>query len=322
MLGQVEARGGSPRCPRPGSRGGGPGSREARRGWPSAARRRPGPRRGGDRSRRPRPARSRDVRRGEATLSARPVDRSSTQTTSSPRATRAVAEMRAEEPRPPVTTTRRYAPRTAPRPDRAHRRPDAHVGEAQPAHGGRVEQVAGVDHGRLGQQVADLGEVEPAELVPLGEHDDAGGARRTPRRRRRQISTARSGSSRERTRDDRWGRRPGPWRPVGHQPAHDLHGRGVAQVVGAGLEGEAPARRPPAPAERSPDGRGGPWPATAVELRLVGLDGPPEEREVVARLLGRCGPAPGCPWAGTSRPSPGPGAGTRSRCAGRSPCRG
>ena len=55
---------------------------------------------------------------------------------------------------------------------RAIRPPDALVREAPPASGRAVEQVAGVDDARLGHEPDHLVEVEPLELVPLGEHGE------------------------------------------------------------------------------------------------------------------------------------------------------
>src|SRR4051794_11157352 len=87
-----------------------------------------------------------------------PVSRLSMATTSLPRASSASQRCDPRNPAPPVTTTRVTS---APA--------DAVVDEAAAAHGGRVEQVAGVDHPALGHQPADLVEVEPPKLVPLGE---------------------------------------------------------------------------------------------------------------------------------------------------------
>src|SRR5205807_8435245 len=95
-------------------------------------------------------------------LSTLPVSRLSMATTSSPRPTSVSQMCEPRKPAPPVTTMR--ATGSAP--------PDGVVGEATPADGRRVEQVAGVDQSPFGHEATDLLEVEPAELVPLGEHDE------------------------------------------------------------------------------------------------------------------------------------------------------
>ncbi len=75
-----------------------------------------------------------------------------------------IAEMGSEETGPaqhhrarPLTTT------------------DAGVLEADATELGRVEEVAGVDHHRCGHGGVHPGEVEPPELVPLGQHHGDGG---------------------------------------------------------------------------------------------------------------------------------------------------
>ena len=106
--------------------------------------------------------------------------------------------------------------------------PDALVREAPAAHRGRIEQVAGVDDRGAAHRVAHPVEVEPAELVPLGEQHDRVGARRRvvgvgaqldareraraagrPRRGRRRARSRppRGGAGRRRSRANRAGRR-------------------------------------------------------------------------------------------------------------------
>ena len=161
------------------------------------------------------------------------------------------------------------------------------------------------------------GEVEPAELVPLGEHDqDPGPGRRLvgvgPQLQAVQV-VGRVGLGVDGGVEGLHG-----GAQLG-EAVGDLQARRVAPVVGVGLEGEAPDgdRRPVDASRRRPPR---PWrpPGTAARRwrrwhRPAARSRSPPRR--------RCAAGPGCPWAGTSRPSPGPGAGTRSRCACRSPAR-
>src|SRR6476469_5612077 len=92
-----------------------------------------------------------------------PVSRLSMATTSSPRCTSASQMCDPRKPAAPVTTMRATS---AP----AH----GVVGKAAAANGRGVEQVAGVDEAAFGHDPADLLEVQPAELVPPGEHAQHG----------------------------------------------------------------------------------------------------------------------------------------------------
>src|SRR5438445_4922 len=87
--------------------------------------------------------------------------------TSSPRSNSARQRCEPRNPAAPVTTARRpiVLSSTA---------ADAVVGEAAPANGCRIEQVSGVDQAAGRHETADLVEVQPAELVPLCEHDEYG----------------------------------------------------------------------------------------------------------------------------------------------------
>src|SRR5687768_6891398 len=100
-----------------------------------------------------------------ARLSRLPVTRLSTATTVSPRSSSFRLRCEPRKPAPPVTTTRLIA-RPPGRsmaswsglPGRSPT--DPFVGEAPPAQGGGVEEVAGVDHARLLHGRRHLGEVE------------------------------------------------------------------------------------------------------------------------------------------------------------------
>src|SRR3954452_15172999 len=100
-------------------------------------------------------------------LSWRPVTRLSMQTTSSPRSSNDSQMWDPRNPAPPVTTTLTL---------RCSRSADALVLEAGLAEPVAVEQVAGVDDARRAHRAGHLVEVEPAELVPLGEDDQHLGA--------------------------------------------------------------------------------------------------------------------------------------------------
>src|SRR5687767_1363154 len=111
-----------------------------------------------------------------ARLSRLPVTRLSTATTVSPRSSSFRHRCEPRKPAPPVRTTRlidrppgRLMTSWTGLPGRSSTY--AYVGEAPPAQGGGVEEVAGVDHAGLFHGGGDLGEVQPAELVPLGQHD-------------------------------------------------------------------------------------------------------------------------------------------------------
>ena len=217
-------------------------------------------------------------------------------TTWSPRASSARHRCEPRKPAPPVTTTRAHSGRPMPV-----------VGEAAPAHGRRVEEVAGSRRsaGPV-SSAAHLVEVEPAELVPLGEHGHHLGARRRPRRGRADGRRPRAARRRRPAGGRPWGRRPGPRRPASTQPADHLERRRVAQVVGPRLEGQAPHAR------RSPR-RASPSAAASAILSTIrsycsSLTSitPFEQLEVVAGLLGDADQGPGV--LGEARPpQPGPG---------------
>ena len=114
-------------------------------------------------------------------------------------------------------------------------RPMPSVLEAAAHQRGPVEEVARVDDVPAGHQVGDLVDVEPAELVPLGEHGEHLGALHRGVRDRRRPRCPRAGpgrTGRSRAPSAPWATRCGD---------HRQRGR-LAQVVGAGLEGEAPHR--------------------------------------------------------------------------------
>src|SRR5215217_4324176 len=94
----------------------------------------------------------------------RPVARLSMATTSSPRSSRESQRWEPRNPAPPVTTTRRpLLPATR------LLATEADVAEAATADRGRLEQVPGVDDDRRAHEAGHGGELEPAELVPLGQ---------------------------------------------------------------------------------------------------------------------------------------------------------
>src|ERR1700754_1771955 len=104
-------------------------------------------------------------------FTAEPVIMLSTAMTSSPRASRCSQMWDPRKPAPPVTRA------LIGRPGAASRAPHALVLEAAPAHRRRVEEVPSVPQRRAAagrgirtdHQLADLVEVEPAEVVPLRE---------------------------------------------------------------------------------------------------------------------------------------------------------
>src|SRR4051794_15922126 len=172
-------------------------------------------------------------------LSTEPVTRLSRTTTSSPRASNESHRCDPRKPPPPLTTTRAISELPA---GRASCASDTSVLEATPAQRLAVEEVASVDDPRVAQRVGDLVEVEPLELVPLREHHEhlgavarrvriggdldateVGGLARRERQRHRRVEGLDRG-------------------PSGLQSLHDLERRRVAQIVGAGLEREAPHR--------------------------------------------------------------------------------
>src|SRR3954469_22105034 len=99
-------------------------------------------------------------------LSTEPVTRLSTTTPSSPRASSESHRCDPRNPPPPLTTTRAIS---ALAPRRASCATDTSVLEPTPAQRLAVEEVASVDDARVAQRVGDLVEVEPLELVPLGQ---------------------------------------------------------------------------------------------------------------------------------------------------------
>src|SRR5207302_562411 len=111
---------------------------------------------------------------------------------------------------------------------------DAVVGEAAAAHGSRIEEVAGVDQTAGDHQPADLLEVQPPELVPFGEHDEH--ARPLAGR----VGVGRHLDAVDGAADRRV---VGPQaRASLLQAVQHLDGWRAPQVVGAGLEREAPRR--------------------------------------------------------------------------------
>ena len=217
---------------------------------------------------------------------ASPVTRLSTATTSSPRSSSASQRCEPRNPAPPVTTTRRHQLAA-----------DAAVLEAAPRERGPVEQVAGVDDLAGGHQVRHLVDVEPAELVPLGEHDEHLGALDRGVRVVDHLDALESGPAR------RPGRTPGSIAPRWRRRLEHRQRRRLAQVVGAGLEREAP--RGDALALDRAAGQLDDLLGHPVELLVVHGDDALEEVEVVARRPRRCGPSPACPSGSSGRPSPG-----------------
>src|SRR4051794_35324624 len=98
-------------------------------------------------------------------LSTDPVTRLSRTTTSSPRSNNRSHRCDPRKPPPPLTTTRAIRPTYC-----RSRAADPPVLEPAPPQRLSVEQVAAVDDARLRECVGDLVEVEPAELVPLRQH--------------------------------------------------------------------------------------------------------------------------------------------------------
>src|SRR5829696_197075 len=98
-------------------------------------------------------------------FSSRPETRLSMATTSSPRSRSESQRWEPRNPAPPVTTTR--LPLAPAIPLLAAQ---ADVREPAAADGGGLEQVPGVDDDRRAHEPCDGGELQPPELVPLGEH--------------------------------------------------------------------------------------------------------------------------------------------------------
>src|SRR4051794_39510149 len=200
-------------------------------------------------------------------LSIDPVSRLSMATTSSPRASSASQRCEPRKPAPPVTTTRATL-RSAP--------PDAVVREAAPADCGRIEQVPGVDDAALGHQAADLVEVEPPELVPLGQHQEDG---------RVLAGRVRIGRHLEAVDLAGHGRVVGAdARPPRLEAFEDLERGRAPEVVGAGLERQAP-RRHQLVLHRAA-GHALDLGDHTVELLVVDLDHASQQPEVVAGVLG------------------------------------
>src|SRR5438552_7747725 len=218
-------------------------------------------------------------------LSTDPVRRLSMATTSSPRRISASQMCDPTNPAPPVTTTR--ATSSAPS--------DGVVGEAPAADSGRVEKIAGIDQAALRHQPADLLEVEPPELVPLGEHEQ-----------HRRPFAGRVGVGRHLQAVDTVGDggvvSPDTSTALLEAVQH-LDGGGAPQIVGPGLERQAPRRDQlvlDAAAGHAFDLGHHP-----VELLVVDLDDASQEPEVISgvlgntnqrvRILGKATPAPA--WA-------------------------
>ena len=185
---------------------------------------------------------------------------------------------RSRVPSPPTRTTARISAlarsasaRHAP-PARA---PDALVAQARGARGRRIERVAPVDQHVAPHRARDGGEVELAELVPLGhEHDGVGAGDRAERvvgelDAVHQVPRLVLGDRVVRD-DERAGRL---------QPRGEHERAGLAHVVGVRLERQ-PEQRDPLPDERA---------EVLLELadhapllQLVDLDDGVQELEVVA----------------------------------------
>src|SRR5436190_8652914 len=111
--------------------------------------------------------------------------------------------------------------------------PDPLVDEAGPPDPLRVDEVTSVDDQRAGHPLAQLEPVELGELGPFGDHDHGIGALGRLERRaseldpRHQLARLILGD-----------RVIGPYaRPVGLQPGGQHQRRGLAHVIGIGLEG-------------------------------------------------------------------------------------
>src|SRR5262245_22074432 len=173
-------------------------------------------------------------------LSTAPVMRLSIATTSSPRSSNASQRCEPRKPAPPVTTalamvSAGYEPRPrSPGVASTGSAADADVGEPPPLERRPVEEVTGVDDPRRLHEARDLVEVEPAEVVPLGED------RQNPGSVAHRVGIVSRHHAAHRALDG------GVVRldlgPLVRQERHDPQRRRLPGVVGAGLEGEAPHR--------------------------------------------------------------------------------
>ena len=135
---------------------------------------------------------------------------------------------------------------------------------------------------------ATLSRSSSAELGPLGEHDEHVGALGRGVGVADELDAVERGAWRRSASTRRSGRTPARWRPAGEQRLHDRERRRVAQVVGAGLEREAPARPTVHAVRPSPAGagRGAHLGDHPPALLLVDVDDAPQQREVVAVVVG------------------------------------
>ena len=241
-----------------------------------------------------------------ATLSLDPVERSSRHTTVSPRSTRRSHRCEPRNPAPPATTTRLTgvrspcsgSPCAAPRPGRAGCGRRRCTGSAMTASTREKSSQRNSSHSvsttsdpRPGRRLVGVGpQVQAPQVV----------GRLAPRRRPS-------------------GRRPGPWRPAAARrwPICRLGESRRSSVLALKVRPHTATRRP---VDRAAARRPRPWPPPGPAARRWRRWRRPAARSRTPPRA-RCGAAPGCPWAGRSRPSPGRGGGTRSRCACRSPAR-
>src|SRR5579864_1700373 len=96
-----------------------------------------------------------------------PVMKLSSASTAMPRSRSASHRCEPMNPEPPETTALSFPELLA---------ADPSIGETEASHDGGVVDVATVDHDRLAHRSFEAWQVEVAELVPFGDHDQSVGA--------------------------------------------------------------------------------------------------------------------------------------------------
>src|ERR1700730_10194130 len=174
--------------------------------------------------------------------SLRPVNYLSTHKTSSPWARSRSHRCEPKNPAPPVTRTRlattlmaglsRQGPQRRRR--AVCRAADAQIGETGGRHLLGLVDVAQIDHQRARQGALDAAEIEPAELVPLGQQHQCRG----PLHRLIGVMAAAPIGHQLLRLAHSFGVESADARSGGEKARQDGEARGVAHVVGVGLEGQ------------------------------------------------------------------------------------
>src|SRR5690606_35706879 len=191
---------------------------------------------------------------------------------------------------------------------------DAVPGQAGAAQRVRIQQVAPVDHHRLGHHLRDVLPIQRPVLRPLGQHHQPGRVlghlvgilhHLHPLGQQRLIPT-----------HDRI---------MGHQLRPRLdpqprprHRRRLPHIPGTGLERPPPHPQPP-PGHRPPRRPPPPWPPPAAVATHWPAP-PPATAKTHTPPTRPPATTPQRPWASTNHPTPGPAAKTPARSAGHTPC--